>query len=144
VLVDVAQRPLDLVAERLRGAANVEYVLTDGSALTGVEDASVDAVWSFDVFVHVGPVDQAGYLSEIARVLRPGAVAAIHHADGRNRGMAPSRHGWRAPMTAELFATLARERGLAVERIVRTWGDGRHSLAAYGDVITVLRRPASA
>jgi SAM-dependent methyltransferase len=144
VLVDVAQRPLDLVAERLRGTANVEYVLTDGSALTGVEDASVDAVWSFDVFVHVGPVDQAGYLSEIARVLRPGAVAAIHHADGRNRGMAPSRHGWRAPMTAELFATLARERGLAVERVVRTWGGGRHSLAAYGDVITVLRRPASA
>jgi ubiquinone/menaquinone biosynthesis C-methylase UbiE len=141
VLVDVAQRPLDLVAERLGGAGNVEYVLTDGSALTGVADASVDAVWSFDVFVHVAPGDQAGYLGEIARVLRPGGVAAIHHADGRNRGLAPSRQGWRAPMTAELFAALARERGLAVERVVRSFGEGRHALGGYGDAITVLRRP---
>ena len=142
VLVDVAQKPLDLVAERLKDSDNVEYVLTDGSALKGVGDASVDAVWSFDVFVHVAPGDQAGYLGEIARVLRPGGVAAIHHADGRNRGLAPSRDGWRAPMTAELFATLARERGLAVERVVRSFGEGRHALGGFGDAITVLRRPA--
>jgi SAM-dependent methyltransferase len=140
ILVDVAQRPLDLVAERLGGASNVEYVLTSGSALVGVADASVDAVWSFDVFVHVAPVDQAGYLDEIARVLRPGGVAAIHHADGRNRGVAPSRHGGRAPMTAQLFAALARERGLAVERTIRSWAGGEHALGGFHDVITVLRR----
>jgi SAM-dependent methyltransferase len=141
VLVDVAQRPLDLVAERLRDAGNVECVLTDGSAIAGVADATVDAVWSFDVFVHIAPGDQAGYLSEIARVLRPGGVAAIHHADGRNRGVAPSRAGWRAPMTAALFATLARERGLDVERVVRSFGSSGHGLDAFGDAITVLRRP---
>jgi SAM-dependent methyltransferase len=142
ILVDVAQRPLDLVAERLGAAGNVECVLTDGSAIAGVADRSVDAVWSFDVFVHVAPGDQAGYLSEIARVLRPGGVAAIHHADGRNRGLAPSREGWRAPMTAALFATLARERGLEVERVIRSFGDGQHALGGFGDAITVLRRPA--
>jgi hypothetical protein len=43
-------------------------------------------------------------------------------------------------MTAELFAALARERGLAVERVVRSWGDGQ-ALGGYGDVITVLRKP---
>ena len=102
--------------------------------------ASVDAVWSFDVFVHVAPGGQAGYLSEIARVLRPGGVAAIHHADGRNRGVAPSRSGWRAPMTAVLFAVLARERGLVVERVVRSWSSGP-GLDGFGDAITVLRRP---
>jgi SAM-dependent methyltransferase len=141
VLVDVAQRPLDLVRERLGGAANVDYVLTAGSAIPGVADASVDAVWSFDVFVHIAPPDQARYLAEIGRVLRPGGVAAIHHADGRNRGLFPSRRGGRAPMTAALFATMARERGLAVERVIRTFGDGPHSLDAFGDAITVLRRP---
>jgi SAM-dependent methyltransferase len=141
ILVDVAQRPLDLVAERLTEADNVDYVLTSGSALAGVGDASVDAVWSFDVFVHVAPADQAGYLAEIARVLRAGGVAAIHHADGRNRGVAPSRHGWRAPMTAELFAAFARERGLDVERTIRSWGGGEDALGGYHDVITVLRRP---
>ncbi|MEA2381635.1 MAG: hypothetical protein QOH72_1606 [Solirubrobacteraceae bacterium] len=141
VLVDVAQRPLDLVAERLAGTGNVEYLLTEGSALAGVADATVDAVWSFDVFVHVAPGDQAGYLAEIARVLRPGGIAAIHHADGRNRGLAPSREGWRAPMTAALLAALARERGLEVVRVIRSFGAGRHALGGFGDAITVLRRP---
>jgi SAM-dependent methyltransferase len=82
VLVDVAQRPLDLVAERLRDAPNVEYVLTDGSALLGVESERVDAVWSFDVFVHVAPGDQAGYLGEIARVLRKPRFSAHQRAHG--------------------------------------------------------------
>jgi SAM-dependent methyltransferase len=140
ILVDVAQRPLDLVAERLRDAGNVRCLLTSGASLEGIEDGSVDAVWSFDVFVHVGPVEQAAYLGEVARVLRSGGVAAIHHADGRNRGIAPSRHGWRAPMTAELFAALARERGLAVERHIRSWAGGEHALGGYHDVITVLGR----
>ena len=100
----------------------------------------MDAVWSFDVFVHVAPLDQVGYLGEIARVLRPGGVAAIHHADGRNRGQLPSRLGWRAPMSAGLFAALAEERGFALREHIRSWSGGRHDLGAFGDVITVLER----
>ena len=142
IVVDVAQKPLELIAERLAGADNVECVLSDGASLPGVADGSVDAVWSFDVFVHIRPRDQAAYLAEVARVLRPGGIAAIHHADGRNRGRAASREGWRAPMTAALFAALARERGLEVEREIREWSGGRHTLGAFHDVITVLRRPS--
>ena len=109
-------------------------MLSAGSDLPGVPDGSVDVVWSFDVFVHVSPLDQAGYLAEIARVLRPGGRALIHHADGRNRGRIPSRGGWRSPMSAHLFAALARERGLAVEGHIRAWSGGRHDFEAYGDV----------
>jgi SAM-dependent methyltransferase len=141
IVVDVAQKPLEVVAERLAGASNLECVLSDGASLTGVDDDSVDAVWSFDVFVHIRPRDQAAYLTEITRVLRPGGVAAIHHADGRNRGRAPSREGWRAPMSARLFASLARERGLELDRQIRHWSAGRHGLEAFHDAITVLRRP---
>ena len=72
-------------------------------------------------------------------MLRPDGIAAIHHADGRNRGIVPSRSGWRAPMTTELFAALARDRGLRVERVVRSWSGGP-ALDAFGDAITVLRR----
>ena len=103
-------------------------------------DSSIDAIWSFDVFVHVAPLDVAGYLDEFARVLRPSGVAVLHHADGRNRGRIPSRHGYRAPMSRGLFAALAAERGLAVEAQLDSWGPGgRFDLAAYGDVISVLR-----
>jgi SAM-dependent methyltransferase len=145
ILVDVSERPLDLCRERFSAAENVEYVLSRGSDIPGVADASVDSVWSFDVFVHVAPTDQAGYLAEVARVLAPGGVAVIHHADGRNRGQLPSRAGWRAPMSRDLFATLAVERGLEVEAQLDSWGPGGcHDLSAYHDAITVCRKRRAA
>jgi SAM-dependent methyltransferase len=141
ILVDVSERPLKICRERFSGASNVEYVLSSGSDLPGVPSRSVDAVWSFDVFVHVAPSDQAAYLDEIARVLRPGGVAAIHHADGRNRGVLPSRQGWRAPMSRGLFAALAGQRGLRVECAIDSWGpEGRYDLSGYADAITICRR----
>jgi len=143
-LVDVAERPLELCRERFAAAENVEYVLSSGCDLPGVADSSIDAVWSFDVFVHVAPLDQAGYLAEIARVLRPGGVAAIHHSDGRNLGALPSRSGWRSPMSRNLFAALAVERGLTVEAQLDSWGpEGRFDLGAFHDAITVCRKPPS-
>lgn len=141
VLVDVSERPLELCRRRFDGHTNVEFILSPGSELRGVEDGSIDAVWSFDVFVHVAPRDQAAYLKEIARVLAPGGVALVHHADGRNRGLLPSRHGWRSPMSSGLFAGLAVERGLQVEDQLDSWGpDGRFDLGVYGDAITVCKR----
>jgi ubiquinone/menaquinone biosynthesis C-methylase UbiE len=141
ILVDVGEQPLQLCKERFHGLGNLEFVVSSGSDIPGVADASVDAVWSFDVFVHVAPVDQASYLAEIARVLAPGGVAVVHHADGRNRGILPSRRGWRAPMSRSLFASLARERGLLIEDQIDSWGaNGQYDLSGYGDAITVCRR----
>jgi ubiquinone/menaquinone biosynthesis C-methylase UbiE len=145
ILVDVADRPLAICRERFARAENVDYVLSSGNDLPGVSDSSIDAIWSFDVFVHVAPSDQAAYLDEVARVLGPGGVAVIHHADGRNLGHLPSRGGWRSPMSRHLFATLATQRGLTVESQFDAWGaEGRFNLAAYHDAITVCRKPAGA
>ena len=141
VLVDVSERPLELCRERFNGDTAVQYILSSGSDLPGVEDGSIDAIWSFDVFVHVAPRDQAAYLEEIARVLAPGGIAVVHHSDGRNRGQLPSRRGWRSPMSRGLFAALAVERGLQVECQLDSWGPGgRFDLSAYADVITVCKR----
>jgi ubiquinone/menaquinone biosynthesis C-methylase UbiE len=145
ILVDVSPQPLALCRERFAAAKNVEYILSSGNDLPGVADSSVDAIWSFDVFVHVAPVDQAAYLAEAARVLLPGGVAVIHHADGRNLGDLPSRTGWRSPMSRHLFATLAAQQGLTVEDQIDSWGAGnRYDLRAYHDVITVSRKPDGA
>lgn len=141
VLTDVSELPLELCRERFAGDGRVRYLLSSGCDLPGVEDGSIDAVWSFDVFVHIAPLDQAGYLKEIARVLAPGGLAVIHHSDGQNRGQLPSRAGWRSPMSRGLFGALAAECGLRLESQFDSWGsDGRYDLGAYGDVITVCRR----
>jgi SAM-dependent methyltransferase len=141
VLADVSERPLELCRERFNSDIPIQYILCTGSDLPGVQDDSIETVWSFDVFVHVAPGDQATYLGEITRVLAPGGRAVVHHADGRNRGQLPSRSGWRSPMSRRLFAALATERGLRVECQFDSWGpDGRYDLSAYGDAITVCKR----
>jgi hypothetical protein len=67
--------PRAICRERFVAADKVEYVSSGN-----------DLIWSFDVFVHVAPVDEAAYLPEVARVLTPEGVAVTHHADERNLG----------------------------------------------------------
>jgi len=141
VVVDISEKPLMLCRERLAAFDNVTYVLGPGNRLPGIADASIDAVWSFDVFVHIAPRDFVAYLDEISRVLRAGGVAVIHHSHGRNRGAIPSRHGWRTPMSRQLFASLAASRGLVVTEQFDSWGERRQfDLSAFGDAISVCRR----
>lgn len=141
ILADVSARPLELCRERFASEARVSHVLSSGTDLPGVPDGSVAAVWSFDVFVHIAPRDQAAYLQEISRVLAKGGTAVIHHADGRNRGDLPSRAGWRSPMSRRLFAELARRSGLTVESQFDSWGpENRYDLGAFADAVTVCRR----
>lgn len=137
ILVEATDEVLDLTRARFGDDPAVEFIRTGRSDLPGVDDASVDVVWSFDVFVHLAPVDTAGYLAEMARVLRPGASATIHHSGRRER------RGWRAPMTAKLFAALAAERGLEVSEQFDSWEDGRFDVRPFGDVITRMRAPRS-
>ena len=89
----------------------MRYVLNDGRSLPGVEDESIDGLWSFDAFVHIAPMDVASYLREIGRVLRPGSRAVIHHSGAGK----PVPSGWRSPMTRKLFANLATEAGFEVD-----------------------------
>lgn len=87
VLSESARRVLALdlspeMLERARAlnpdASNVEWLLGDGTSLTGVEDAEVDACISQVVLQHIpDPAITLGYVSEIGRVLVPGGWAAI-------------------------------------------------------------------
>ncbi|HKP12676.1 MAG TPA: class I SAM-dependent methyltransferase [Blastocatellia bacterium] len=56
---------------------------TGGYEMKGVATASVDLVFTFDVFVHLEPEGIGAYLIEIERVLKPGGVAVIHYGDIR-------------------------------------------------------------
>jgi ubiquinone/menaquinone biosynthesis C-methylase UbiE len=136
-IVDVSPTCIRLCQERFRSAPNLKAIVGDGRSLSFAPDASFDRIWSFDVFVHIGPADTGSYLREIERVLRPEAIAVIHHpADAGARG------SWRSPMTAAQFAELAGAAGLEVARQFDAWThEGRrYDVTGTGDVITVLRK----
>jgi SAM-dependent methyltransferase len=71
--VDIFEGVLDAAT-----AANpdVEYRLYDGNELP-FPDASIDIAFAICVLHHVPPARWAGFTAEMARVLRPGGIAAI-------------------------------------------------------------------
>jgi cyclopropane fatty-acyl-phospholipid synthase-like methyltransferase len=85
---------------------------TSGYEMDGVETASVDLVFTFDVFVHLEAEGIKAYLLEIERVLKPGGVAVVHYGDIRKE-IARDNPGFsrmtRALMEELIAATRLRE-----------------------------------
>jgi SAM-dependent methyltransferase len=86
---------------------------TSGYEMEDVATASVDLVFTFDVFVHLEPEGISAYLIEIERVLKPGGVAVIHYGDIRKE-IARENPGFsrmtRALMEELIAVTSLRER----------------------------------
>jgi SAM-dependent methyltransferase len=140
IVVDLSDRCIELCRERFAGAANMEFHVNDGRSLAAIATASVDGIWSFDVFVHVAPPEIEAYLAEIARVMRPGSRAVIHHAAAGREGDAADL-GQRSNMTAERFVEMVRAQGLTLLEQFDSWGqDGRFKLTEIWDVITVVEK----
>jgi SAM-dependent methyltransferase len=149
IAVDTSPTMLDLLRERFGADAPIEYRLGDGLGLAGVADSSVDAAFSYGVFVHLQHWDTYNYLRELHRVLKPGGKAIIQHANTfselgwkvflnevpkqLNRHKLPFTFTLNSP---EIMRELARRAGLdpveAVTDVVRR------------DCITLLRKPEAA
>ncbi len=81
IAVDTSETMLDLLRERFAGDSRLECRLTDGQGLGQIADDSVDAGFSYGVFVHLQHWDIYQYLLELRRVLRPGGKALIQHSN---------------------------------------------------------------
>ena len=115
---------LDISAEMVRRASElvgdprVRFQLTDGEGLGPVESASADFVLSFTVFQHMPSMELVtANIDDIARVLRPGGIAALQWNNSPNEGR------WR-------MAGLARRAGRAIG--LRRWRDVRYAAAFLG------------
>jgi cyclopropane fatty-acyl-phospholipid synthase-like methyltransferase len=147
IAAEVAPAWLPHLRARFADCTNVETLLLDGHGLRPLPDASVDAVLSYGVFVHLPHWDVFNYLREIERVLVPGGKAAIQHANTF------SDLGWRqfvadvpgqiahhkfpgsyTLMTPDVFAELSRRAHLEVVDCVTD--------VVRRDAITLLRKPA--
>lgn len=165
ILVDLSPTCLEHCRERFAGRPDMEFHVTDGRSLPQGLDGQLDLVWSFDSFVHIAPDDIAGYLADFRRVLKPGGLAVIHHANRRHEtlwmagmrkwgpfwtylyrvlsiGAQERIDGWRSPVSGRLFARMAREAGLDVAEQFQRWGEGdRYGVPRHNDLVTVMRRP---
>jgi len=135
IVVDLSDKCIEVCKSRFAHCANIEYFVTRGSELHFIESSTIDAIWSFDVFVHLSLQDTESYLSEIERVLQPGGRGVIHH---------PKDGGWRNRMTARLFADSVSRLGLVVKQQFDSWGtDGKFNLrhhGPHGAMITVFEK----
>ena len=138
---DISPACVETCRRRFADLPHAEFFLTDGVTLPFVAEGSVDAVWSFDVFVHINGDDVARYLDELARVMAPGARAVVHHgSEGGQHG------GWRSDLTTERLDRELTTRGLRViERFSRWTADGeQHEVGQRGDAVTVFEKPTAA
>jgi SAM-dependent methyltransferase len=135
--IDVSKSAIDLCRQRFASYPNASFLVGSGNDLAQVADSSVDAIWSFDVFVHINHREVAGYVNEFWRVLRQGGVGVIHHG-----AVAGAQGGWRSDLSHEAMLNLLAQRGLQVSDSFRDWSvdDREYQLDTYADVITVFRK----
>ncbi len=81
IAAETSPTMLKLLRERFGDEAGIEYYLADGRGLGKVADDSVDAAFSYGVFVHLQHWDIYNYLTELRRVLKPGGKAIIQHSN---------------------------------------------------------------
>lgn len=144
IALDVSERMIGLARSRNAHLENVEWIVGDGTSLTGVPDSSIEACVSQIVFQHIPePSITLGYVREMGRVLRPGGWAAfqvsnqpaLHQpeqwrlrgagalADRLRRATRRAPHGTHEPewlgSAVELgeVRAAARDGGMAIERI---------------------------
>jgi SAM-dependent methyltransferase len=147
IAIDLSQEILDVCAGRLSDLDNVTYRVTDGMTLP-VEDGSVDFVFSWDSLVHAEADVLDAYVGEIARVLRPGGSAFLHHSNfgqyvdpTAGTSQATPNHLRGTTMTAQRLRERCREVGIAcmVQELI-PWGGG----SAYIDCFSLLRNTGGA
>lgn len=141
--VDLVEGCVASCRQRFANAKHAQFVPTDGRSLPGVADGSVDFVISWDSLVHVDLDVLTAYLHELARVLRAGARAFVHHSNlgafrGANGQPTIDNPHWRDPgVDADAVQRAARDCGLrCVAQELVQW-----STPHLQDCFTLLRQP---
>jgi SAM-dependent methyltransferase len=135
--IDISSTCIAHCRRRFSSYPNAKFEVGSGSDLRSIGTATVDGIWSFDVFVHINSTEFDAYVREFARVLKPGAVGVIHHGT-----MGGSSGGWRSNVTADDVVSFMRNHGLNVVAQTKAWKDGgsEYESGLYGDAITVFTR----
>jgi ubiquinone/menaquinone biosynthesis C-methylase UbiE len=135
--VDISEACISECRKRFKAASGAEFFVGSGRDLKNIPSSSIDAIWSFDVFVHVNPDECRSYICEFHRVLKDGGLAVVQHGS-----IGGSRGGWRSNVTDQAVRDFMAESGLAIEKQVQSWMDAgvEHLAGLYSDTITIARK----
>jgi SAM-dependent methyltransferase len=154
--VDLAVSCVEHCRKRFAGRSSIEFHTNDGLTFPKVADHSIDFAFSFDSLVHAEPEVLASYVKELARVLKPGAAAFLHHSNvaGIRRSVwdkvkrrisgLPYLLNWRDPsMSAGLMREFAGRAGMScLQQELVPWGPGWPLLIDC--MTTLVNRPGVA
>jgi len=79
--IDLAPSCVERCNKRFGQYPNLEFKVNDGLTFPMIEDRSIDFAFSFDSLVHAESDVMSSYASELARVLKAGGVAFLHHSN---------------------------------------------------------------
>jgi ubiquinone/menaquinone biosynthesis C-methylase UbiE len=145
-LVDINQSCIDACRERFgetKDGTRFHYHVTDGNHVSMVAADSLSLVYTWDSMVHFDKLIVRDYVTDIARVLKPGGSAFLHHSNYGEKSPDSNwatNHGTRSDMSARLMQDYALAVGLQVnsQHIQgRAEGWGEDGL----DCVSILRKP---
>ena len=106
--IDVSASMISSARRLNADVANIEFRENAAADLAGIDDGSVDFVFSHITLQHIPTALAIGYVDEFLRVLAPGGVAVFQFVDtsdaswrGRLFGLAPNR--WLNPLRQVLW-----------------------------------------
>jgi SAM-dependent methyltransferase len=79
--VDLASSCVNECRRKFQGDPRLHFEVGDGRKLPMVANSSIDFAFSFDSLVHVEADILESYTAELARVLKPNAIAFLHHSN---------------------------------------------------------------
>ncbi len=135
--VDISDPCIKICKDKFGNHADRKFLIGSGKDLSEIRTESIDALWSFDVFVHINTAEVASYIHEFRRVMRHGSIGAIHH--GINGGI---NGGWRSDlMTADLHGFLKKENFDIIDHF-ETWNDRGlvYPVGLYRDELTIFQK----
>jgi len=137
--IDISEASVHECERRFHKYHNARFEVGNGDNLSSIASSSVDAVWSFDVFVHINKQQFKSYLIELARVLKPGAIGLIQHGS-----VGGATGGWRSDVRTSDVKEFLQSNGMVVENQVQRWDDDGRKFEAglYQDTITIFRKPS--
>jgi ubiquinone/menaquinone biosynthesis C-methylase UbiE len=137
--IDLAQGCVEHCIRRFASYPNLEFRANEGSTLPMIENNSIDFAFSFDSLVHCEADVMSSYVKELARVLKPGGVAFLHHSNlnAVRRSALPKMkirllrlqdklHARAPSMSAEKMRTFVKDAGMmCVQQEIIPWGTPR-------------------